>query len=450
MTESEKTEKKDMTLDSFSNIISRLGMQSDGNNLISQGTYGFNPITRQRLILEFAYRGSSICKNAVDIPALDMFRTGITMNGLKPEEIDKIQRELTRLKCWKSLTEVIKWSRLYGGSLAYFMVDGQDPSSELDISKVSLNQFRGILPLNRWQALPSTGDIIMELGPDFGLPLEYQVTMDSTISINLPVVNHTRVSRVIAIELPYYQRMAELNWGLSVLEPLWDRLISFDSVTMGAAQLSFKAHLRTMKIKDLRSITATGGKPLKGLQAQIDFMRSTQSNEGITILDMEDDFSTTSYAFGGFAELIDKFAEQVAGALQIPMTRLMGIEPGGLGNNGNSSFATYYDMIANQQENLLREPIHKMLELTSMSVLGKPLPDDFSFTFNSLFETDDIDRADVEAKDTSTIISAFSAGLISIQEAREELRKSTDAGKLFQNLEDTIPELKEENNENNE
>lgn len=444
-------DKPDMTFDSFSNIIARLGMQSDGNNLLSQGTHGFNPITRQRLVLEWAYRGSSICKNAVDIPANDMFRTGITMNGLKPEEIDILQKELTRLQCWKALTEVIKWGRLYGGSLAYFMVDGQDPASDLNINKIGKGQFKGILPLSRWQALPSTGSVIMELGPDFGLPLEYQVTMDSTVSINLPTVNSTRVTRCIPVELPYYQRLAELNWGLSVLETLWDRLIAFDSVTMGAAQLAFKAHLRILKIKDLRQITAAGGDSLKGLQAQIDFMRATQSNESLTIIDGDDEFQANAYSFGGFAELIDKFAEQISGALQIPLTRLMGVEPGGLGSNGESGFATYYDMIASQQENLLRHPIQKMLELTSMSVLGKPLPEDFSFTFNPLFEMDSAERADIESKDTATIISTYNAGLISLDEARSELRKASDFSNLFRDLDETFkqPVIQEENNEDN-
>jgi hypothetical protein len=61
------------------------------------------------------------------------------------------------------------------------------------------------------------------------------------------------------IELPYWQKMAENYWGLSVIEPLYDRLIAFDSTSQGAAQLVYRAHLRTLYIEKLRELIAFGG-----------------------------------------------------------------------------------------------------------------------------------------------------------------------------------------------
>ncbi|MDI5448925.1 hypothetical protein MJL27_26670, partial [Salmonella enterica subsp. enterica serovar Anatum] len=41
----------------------------------------------------------------------------------------------------------------------------------------------------------------------------------------------------------------ENEWGMSVVERIWDRLTAFDSATVGAAQLVYKAHLRTYKVE---------------------------------------------------------------------------------------------------------------------------------------------------------------------------------------------------------
>jgi hypothetical protein len=64
-------------------------------------------------------------------------------------------------------------------------------------------------------------------------------------------------------KLPYQQKITENEWGMSVVERIFDRLTSYDSTSVGAAQLAYKAHLRTAKIKKLREIIAMGGKPLK-------------------------------------------------------------------------------------------------------------------------------------------------------------------------------------------
>src|SRR5690348_17001368 len=75
--------------DSFQNFMAKFGIGTD--NLTSAGTYGFNPITRQRTILEWAHRGNWLSGCAVDIIADDMTRAGVDIVGnLKPEQIEQL------------------------------------------------------------------------------------------------------------------------------------------------------------------------------------------------------------------------------------------------------------------------------------------------------------------------------------------------------------------------
>jgi hypothetical protein len=86
------------------------------------------------------------------------------------------------------------------------------------------------------------------------------------------------------VKLPYQQKITENEWGMSVVERIFDRLTSYDSTSVGAAQLAYKAHLRNAKIKKLREIIAMGGKPLKRYQAN-GMVRQYQTNEGMSLFD---------------------------------------------------------------------------------------------------------------------------------------------------------------------
>ncbi len=143
-----------------------------------------------------------------------------------------------------------------------------------------------------------------ELGPEFGLPEFYTPTGEAPVYRN-ERVHHTRVLRMDGYELPYFQRLAEAGWGMSIVERIFDRLQAFDSATTGASQLVYKAYLRTLKVEGLRKILAAGGALQAAFQKNIEAIRAMQASEGITVVDAQDDFSTHTYSFAGLAEIID-------------------------------------------------------------------------------------------------------------------------------------------------
>jgi phage-related protein (TIGR01555 family) len=425
---------KALTNDSLTNFSAALGIGA--NNQISKGDYHLNPITRTRTRLEYMYRGSWICGAAVDMPSEDMCRAGISINSdLSPEQTEELQSSISSLSIWTKLAECLKWSRLYGGCLGYLLVDGQDPSTPLVLDSVDIGQFRGIMPLDRWMVNPTMSDIITELGPEFGRPKYYEIVADRTgWAGSWTRVHHSRILHFTGIELPFQQKLTENGWGESVLERIYDRLVAFDSVSTGAAQLAFKAHLRVMKVDGLRSIIAAGGPAMDGLVAQIAHMRQMQANEGIAVIDTTDSLDTLSYSFGGMGDLMLQFGQQIAGALQIPLVRLFGQAPAGLNATGDSDLKTYYDNLAKQQENKLREPLVKVLELLSRSVLGTELPKGYRFSFNPLWLPEESDTADIAVKLTGVVLEAFKAGLITADEARDELKQIKHKTGVFNNL----------------
>lgn len=425
---------KNFTADSFQNFAARLGLGAGSQH--DQSTYGFDFLSRDRLKLEAMYRSSWIVGQVVDVVAEDMTREGINIRGLDdPDDANKIQQKLDDLEIWNELTNVIKWGRLYGGAIAVMLIDGQDVSTPLDINTVGKDQFKGLMVLDRWLVLPTLQDLVTEYGPDFGKPKYYDVIADS-LGLSNQKIHYSRVIRFDGVDLPYWQRVAENLWGQSVIERMIDRLTAFDSTTMGVAQLVYKAHLRTYKVKGLRAIIAAGGKTFEGLVRQIEQIRLWQSNEGLTLMDAEDEFATHSYSFAGLDAVLLQFGQQLSGASQIPLVRLFGQSPSGMNATGESDLSNYYDNINQQQERRMRSGLNKLLQVVSLSVLGKALPDSFTFDFASLWQIDDVQKADIASKVTDAICKAEEQGLISTQSAMKELKQSSEITGIYSSITD--------------
>ena len=422
------------TADSFQNFAARVGLGAGSQH--DQSGYGFNYLSRNRTKLEAMYRSSWVVGQVVDVVADDMTREGINMRGLDtPEDAEEINQELDRLQVWDKLNETIKWSRLYGGAIAVMLIDGQNVSTPLNTNTVGKDQFKGLLVLDRWMVLPTLEDLVTDYGPHYGMPKFYDVITDSVGLCNQRI-HYSRVIRMDGVKLPYWQSIAENLWGQSVIERLEDRLTIFDSATLGSGQLVYKAHLRTYKVDKLRDIIAAGGRAYEALVKQIDQIRMWQSNEGMTLMDSRDAFETHQYSFTGLDNLLMQFGQQIAGATGIPLVRLFGQSPAGFSATGESDLSNYYDNINQQQEGRMRTPLQTLLEVVSLSVMGKPLPDSFKFDFASLWQIDEKTKADVANTVVDAVTKAEESGLISRKTALKELRQSSEVTGIFSHITD--------------
>lgn len=430
------------TVDGFDNFVSRIGLRND--NTLSASTYTFNLITRNRIKLEAAYRGSWIAGVVVDAIAEDMTRSGLDIEvGKDDGSVKKIQAGISRLQLWQSLCDDIKWGRLYGGGLGVIQIKGQDLSTPLDVDTIAKGQFQGIVVFDRWMVNPVIQDPI-DSGPDMGLPTYYDIVNSPDemspsyrpTSIDGKRVHYTRCIRGRGIKLPYFQAITEMMWDESVLERLWDRLISFDNATMSSASLIDRANLRTVQIENLREVLAAGAEATEGLYAQFDMMRELQVNEGLTLLDKNDTFSSTAYSFAGLSDMMLQFGQQLAGATGIPLVRLFGQSPAGLSATGEADLRMYYDNINAKQEATLRNSWETLLKVLWMSELGKAAPDDMTFAFKPLWQMSATDKANNAKTTTETIIGAYEAGVTDRKTTLVELRDASADTGVFANISD--------------
>lgn len=440
------------TTDGFDNFVSRIGLNN--KNVLSAGTYVYNLITRNRVLLEMAYRGSWIVGRVVDCVAQDMTRAGLEISTSKgTDKLKKLNNAVSRLQIWQSLRTLIKWGRLYGGAIGVIQIEGQDLSSPLNLNTIGKKQFKGIVVYDRWQLNPKVWDLI-DSGPNLGLPESYDITTDPRQvdqkyeQVSTENVHHSRIIRYTGIDLPYFQAITEMMWGESVLERLWDRLIPFDNATLSAASLIDRANLRTVQVDKLREIIAAGGQAYEGLLQMFEMMAELQTNQGLTLLDKEDVFASTSYTFAGLSDMLLQFAQQLSGSTEIPLVVLFGQSPSGMNANGDADLRMYYDNVNSQQEAKLRNPWELLLDVMWRSEFGAEPPDDLEFSFTPLWQMTEKDKADIAKSTTETIVGAYENNVTGKALTLRELRdKSGDTG-LFANItDDDIAEGEEEDNE---
>ncbi len=431
-----------LTTDSLSNFVARLGVGQP--NLLAGSSYDFHPISRMSQLLEWAYRSSWLVGAACDIIADDMTRAGIQLNSdTDPDDIEQLHTAINELHLWQNLADTIRWSRLYGGALMVMQIDGQDMATELIPESVGLGQLKGFMVVDRWMLNPSYHELVMDYGPEYGQPKFYEIVQTAPF-MPQQKVHHSRCIRIDGLTLPFRQKIGENGWGMSVIERLYDRLVAFDSGTMGAAQLLFRAYLRVYKVEGYRTLVGAGGALTERFMKTMDLMRMLQSNEGLTVIDAKDEMESMTYSFAGLPETLQMLGQQISGALGIPMTRLFGQSPEGMNATGESDLKLYFGMIKATQEARLRQPLTKLFDIVWRSVLDDEPPDTFNFEFRSLDEPNEVEKSELAERDTATIVAAHGAGIISTTIALKELKQLSIVTGRWTNITDQDIEDSEE------
>lgn len=436
------------TTDSFQNAAARLGVARGNDNLISQGSYTFDPITRNRVLLEAMYRSSWVVRRVVGVVAEDMTKAGVDFRGeAPPEDLKKVRSRLTRSGSWRTLTQGLKWGRLYGGAVSMMLIRGQDPQTPLRVETVAPGAFQGLRTYDRWQLAPIPGEVVQEPGPEQGQPVFYRVVPyggNNASPEGQFVVHHSRLIRHEGDDLPVWQRQTEQGWGMSVIEPIYDRLISFDSTTMGAAQLVFRAHLRTLKIANWKKNLALGGDQAEGALAEIDFVRRFQQLEGITVLDATSDLSAQSYNFAGLDSVLTQMGAQIAGGAGIPQVKIFGQSPGGF-SSGDADLQSYHDDINSSQEHDLRLGLSRLFQVVYWSECGHAPPPDFDFDFAALAGMSEDEKAGLAQSRGTTVMNAFTSQVIKKSTTLKELQAiGAETGTFASITDDDVKQAEEE------
>ena len=423
-------------LDAFSNVLARLGAGTP--NLLEGTEYSLQRMSRDFNTLNALYRESWIVRRIIDVIPADMLKNWITItSGLDPDVEKRLSLTLRRTQLIDKLKRGMQWGRLYGGALGVMLVkhQGYDLSQPLQLDWIMPGDFAGLLIFDRWNGVNPSSELIEDISDsDYGYPKYYTVT--DPAGGGSVKIHHSRVIRFTGNTLPFWEEIAEMQWGASVVESIFDELRKRDNVSWNIAQLTFMANIRVLKMQDLgQLLAATDNESQAELLRTLEAQNMLLNNMGMQVMDAADGLETHQYTFGGLADCYQQFIMDISGAAEIPVTRLFGRSPSGLNATGESDLQNYYDMIAEKQESYLRPILNKVLPPFIISTLGS-LPDDFDFEFDPVAEPSDKERADLAKCGTDNVVAAYNAGLISQRTALKELKQQSERTGVWTNITD--------------
>ena len=420
--------------DGYSNSAAFLGSDSP---LLSSGTFIRSGLTSDYELLTAMYRENWLTMRIIDTPSEDMTRAWYRLSSsVSEEQLHDLRRLEARHSVKQEITNALRWARLYGGSLALMVIRGEEDRLDqpLDMDMLLPDCFRGLLVLDRTQGVEPSAELVSDLDdPDFGLPVSYTVSLD-TEDFSTVTLHHSRVLRFVGRELPRQETVREQYWGASEMEHIQDELLRRSAASANIAQLIFQANITTLKMSDFGDLLGFGTEEQRGnLDHAMGLENRFRTSFGIQLLSRDDALENHAYSFAGLSEIYEQFMMDMAGAAEIPATRLFGRSPQGMNATGESDLRNYYDMIASLQERQLRPALEKLLPVMAVSCWGY-IPEDLEFVFEPASTASPLERAELAEKLTSPVIAAFSAGLLTREEALEELRDRGSELGLFRKI----------------
>ena len=410
-------------MDGYSNPLAKLGAASP---LMASGTFVESGLTIQELTL--VYTECAIAKRIIDRPSEDMTRGWYTLStGMTEKELRLMTDLEARHSIKQEMTNAIRWARLYGGSLAIMVIQGQTNRMEepLRLKQLEAGCFQGLWIVDQTMGIVPSLELEDNIAdPDFGLPKYYDVTLNlGTSGIQTVRIHHSRILRFIGRELPYAEAQKNNFWGASELLHPMDEISRYLTTCANISQLIFQANVFTLKMGHFGDDLAYGSDRTKqAVFRTLEHENELRTSYGLHVMGAEDSLENHPFNFAGLTEIKESFMLDVAGAAEIPATILFGRSPQGMNATGAADLQNYYDMIAQQQERQLRPALEKLLPVMAISCWGH-VPDDMKISFNPIMTKSPEEKVKIAKESMEEIVLAVEHGIFTPEEARKEAIK---------------------------
>jgi uncharacterized protein len=369
-----------MAFDSFVNFVSRVGTSAD------KSTHAYYGMTMMDLFdLEAAYRQTWFRK-ICDIPPFDEVREWRAWVGADEKQITAIEELEKRHGLRHKVAEARTLARKDGGAALVIGVKGGAPSTELKPEEVGQDALQYIVVCNRQMIQPGEREDD-PASPWFGQPKVWRMPRNNV------EVHPSRVIRFTGNPI----RIADYwdGWqGESIWVELRKRVMNSDQIAASIAALVDEAKVDVIRIDGLMSqITSTEYQA--ALVARWGQMGTFKSLVNALLLDKKDEYDQKTLTFAGLPDLQEKAMILMAGAADIPATRLFGRSAEGMNATGEGDMRNYYDRITAGQALYLEPALRPVDEILIRSALGSR-PPEIWYEWNPLYTLTEKEAAEVE------------------------------------------------------
>ena len=383
------------------------------------------------------YIGDGFAKTIVDVPAEQCVSAGVDFEGMDEALKEKVLARYEELNVMKHAADAYRWARLYGGSV---WVLGLNDGGTLDVpfQEGNLKEVEFIRVYNRFQAIVQTR-VMDPMSKDFGEPETWQIIPYNT---GAPyIVHNSRVKVFDGEACPARMREANLQWGLSSLQGCMDQLKRLGMSHLWANMLLERAQQAVHGIPNLAAtLMQPGGDAM--VQKRVDVVDMVRGTLNTVIIDANETYTIASPGVGpGVVDLLNVYAEALAGVSRIPVYILMEKSASGLNGSSESNSEGWDSQVKAWQKDNLHEPLDWITQLLCFEVNGTD-GGDYKLCFNPIYVPSAKEVAETEQIQANTDKLKMETRMGYLAESvidQNEVRNMDDVKEMF-NVTGAAPE----------
>lgn len=371
-------------------------------------------ISNMRQLLAELYVEHGIIQTLIDQPVDDAFRKGfnIKTGELDGDQIDDLMAFMEREGMIRAAIQAVKYARLFGGAGLVVMTD-QKPDVPLDIEQIETDDNLELRAVDMWELYNNGMNDDLSLGQATRTPPDHYQYYDIRL-------HNSRVYEIHGKEAPSFIRPRLRGWGMSEVERLIRSINKYFKNQEVLYELLDEAKIDVYKIKNFTSSLMASDSTAK-VANRVQMANQIKNYLSALTMDAEDDYQQKQMNFTGLADVMKVIREGIAADLKMPVTKLFGISSAGF-NSGEDDIENYNSMIEGEIRSKIKYVIVDVVALACQKKYGL-VPSDLTIEWPTLRELDAETEEAVKNHKFNRVMSAYQSGLITAQEAKENINK---------------------------
>lgn len=381
----------DDRLDGWSNLLSGYGTSRDPG----EATAPKLESSLTQYTLEAIYRSDGIGRRIIDIPAEDMTREWVNIEGDNGSDVASAMRSI---RARESVEKGLRWAGLYGGS---GLLMGVDDGRNLEQPVAPMTRgIRFLRVYDRHQIHWTTADLYSDPREErYGLPETVRITPSSGMPFT---VHESRMLWFDGEDVPERVRKQNSGWGDSRLQTVYRAMSRYAEAMGGTSSIIRDFITPVLKLNGLGDLIAAGRED--EVKKRLEILGLSQAMLNVRLIDGEqEDYQKHASSVSGISDLLGELKHNLSSVSGVPQSKLFGRAPQGMNATGESDTREWYDRISSEQESKVVPAVERMVQIID----GGQSPDDRRVVCNPLWQP----TAREQAETVKTVMEAMAAGV---------------------------------------
>lgn len=341
----------------------------------------------------------------------------------KTEKIKEITERIEELGLKEKFQTVMLYDGQFGGGFLYWQFKGEESDEARQLPKmvdqIKQDSLIAVTAIEPYWCTPFSYNADHPEREDFYVPQSWFIMGRKTHLSRLMVI----VSRPV----PDLVKPAYNFVGISLAQLMFPYIQRWLRTAKSVNDLINIFSIVNLKT-NMQSTLEDGGDNGLTLMQRLKLFTVSRDNRGVFATDKDDEeLEILNVTLSGLHELQAQAQEHMAAPSHIPLIKLFGVTPTGLGATGEGEIQVWYDWVNAQQNHALGDHVNRALEIVQMDLYGA-IDDDITYEWVPLFQPTPKEQSELNKTEAERDAAYITNGVVSPDEVRKKLIADPNSG----------------------